>query len=371
MTIQSQSREAFSELVALLTEVDKRWASEEWNLAGPEDIACAHRAIMHTLEAGLVGWFEYDVRSPDFRRIVTPSRKLTGDNADAWYFDAPVDGEHEYIVQGNMNGAVYFALTIEEGCADGSMADKLGGVINSRDMEIDSNGNFTLYLGGASRDKNWLALSSAANRVTTRHYFETRDYAAGNPSAHPTLEIKCLSANDVPAPKTDADIAAGIRRVCGFLRNRTLEMPAGSIANNPPPFVSVVPNEFPEPALPGDMGLAAADAHYAMAPYFIGEDEALVMTGRWPECLFANVCLWNRHMQIYDFSNRQVSLNRTQTQLEPDGSFKMILSASDPGHPNWLDTEGRPFGIVYWRFFLVEGDVEKPVAEVVKLADLK
>lgn len=369
MSIQTQSREAFAEFVALLNEVDQRWASEEWNLGSAEDVAGAHRAIMHTLEAGLVGWFESDARNPDFRRIVTPSRKLTGDNADAWYFDAPVDAAHEYVVQGNMSGAIYFAVTVEEGCADGTMADRLGAVINNTEMEVDSNGNFTLYLGGPARERNWIPLGPDANRITTRHYFETAQCAAADPTAHPELSIKCLNPGEIP-PAGDAEIAAGIRRVCGFVRSRTLGMPAGSIAENPPAFVSTVPNQFPAPCLPGDLGLAAADAHYAMAPYLLGPDEALVISGRWPDCLFANVCLWNRFMQIYDYTTRQVSLNRVQTQLEDDGSFKMILSHTDPGLPNWLDTEGRAFGIIYWRFFLVDGEVETPHAEVVKLADL-
>ena len=39
--------------------------------------------------------------------------------------------------------------------------------------------------------------------------------------------------------------------------------------------------------------------------------------------------------------------------------------------PNWLDTEGRGFGLVFWRFFLPEEAVETPHASVVKLADLE
>lgn len=79
----------------------------------------------------------------------------------------------------------------------------------------------------------------------------------------------------------------------------------------------------------------------------------------------------NTHFQqTYDFATRSVSLNRTQTQLEEDGTFKMILSHENPGQPNWMDTEGNMFGLVFWRFFLVEGKVETPQAEVVKLVDI-
>ena len=99
-------------------------------------------------------------------------------------------------------------------------------------------------------------------------------------------------------------------------------------------------------------------------------DEAREITGRWPECRCANVSLWNRHMQTYDYSNRQVSLNRAQTQLEPDGRFRMLLAHRDPGAPNWLDTEGRPFGMVFWRFMLPEGSIEKPETRVVPFDSL-
>ncbi len=370
MAIESKSRTAFSELIELLQDVDKRWASEEWNLSSAEDIAGAHRAILHTLEAGLVGWFETDPRTPDFRRIVTPSRKLTGDNSDAIYFDAPVDPNYEYIIHGSMNDATYFSMTIEENCQDGSIPKTIGGVINDTELDIDSNGNFTIYLGGGARGKNWLALNPGAARVTTRHYFELESPAAKDPARQPLLQIQCISDGDKPLPPNDDSIAAGIRRVCNFVSTRTVDMPP-MMNSEPPPFVSLTPNEFPAPIPPGTYGLAAADAHYSMAPFFINTDEALVITGRWPTCRFANVCLWNRFQQTYDYVNRNASLNRTQTQLEADGSFRIILANEDPGLPNWIDTEGNLFGLIFWRFFLVEGVVETPQAEVVKLATLK
>jgi hypothetical protein len=57
-------------------------------------------------------------------------------------------------------------------------------------------------------------------------------------------------------------------------------------------------------------------------------------------------------------------------QLEPDGSYRIVIAHRDPGAPNWLDTEGRPTGQVYWRIMLPEADVETPQAERVPLASL-
>lgn len=369
MSIQTESRTALKDFIALLQEIDARWSGPEWNLHSPEDIVASHRSLMHTLETCLIGFFEQDATRPDFRRIVTPSRKLTGDNSDAIYFDAPVSGEHAYVIHGSMHGAAYFSLTIEEGAEDGLMASNTAGVINDEKLDIDNNGQFTLFLGGKQRDKNWLPLTPGASRVTTRHYFENAACAARDPDMEPRIRIECLTAKAVPAPPNDASVAAGIRRVSNAVRSRTLGMPP--MVNGPlPPFVALTPNEFPAPVPPGDFGLAAYDAHYSMAPFFIGPDEALVITGRWPDCRFGNVCLWNRFQQTLDYRSRSVSLNRAQTLLEADGSFRMIVAHTDPGQPNWLDTEGNLFGLVFWRFFLVSGDVETPQGKIVKLADL-
>lgn len=147
MSTETQSRVALGELISLLQEIDTRWSGPEWNLNSADDVVGSHRALMHILEAALVGYFEQDVTRPDFRRIVTPSRKLTGDNSDAIYFDAPVSADHAYVIHGGKHGAAYFSLTIEEGAEDGHMATNTGGVINDGDLELDSNGNFTLYLG--------------------------------------------------------------------------------------------------------------------------------------------------------------------------------------------------------------------------------
>jgi hypothetical protein len=147
MTIETESRRALREFIALLQEVDEHWCGEERNLNSEQDVAGSHRALMHVIEASLVGYFEQDASNPDFRRIVTPGRKLTGDNSDAIYFDAPLSPEHSYVINGTMQGAVYFSLTIEEGAAEGHMAKKTAGVINDADLEIDSNGDFTQQRG--------------------------------------------------------------------------------------------------------------------------------------------------------------------------------------------------------------------------------
>jgi hypothetical protein len=369
-SIQTESRKAFHELLDALRQIDERWVGPEWNLQSPTDISGAHRALMHLLEAGLVTSFESDDSRPRFRRIVTATRRALGDNADAIYYDAPVTPQRSYVVRGRVDGAIYVSLTVECDAEDGSLSRRTDGVLNDTQFDVDAEGRFEIYLGGPPRARNWLALGPGASRITTRHYYEMERYAAADPARNPALEIDPLDPGAPPAPPDDASVARNLRRVARFLVSRTLEQPPMA-AGQPPAFVSLTPNQFPKPVKPGDFGAAAADAAYSMAPFVVGPDQALVMTMRWPACRCANISLWNRHMQMLDFPNRRVSLNRAQTKLEPDGSFRIVLAHRDPGHPNWIDTEGRPFGLVFWRFMLPEGEIETPHAEVIPLAQLQ
>ncbi len=367
------SRRALHELIDLLGEVDRRWASPEWNLHTDDDIVDAHRALMHMLQWGLVGLFERDPAAPRFHRIVDPDRKVLGDNPDAIFFDAPVSADHIYRVTGETKGAIYTSITVESGAAWGAMGNKVVGVLNDESFDVDPDGRFEVVLGGEPRPRNWLALPPSGS-ISTRHYFEDPTYAAADPARVPVMRIEVIDAGGnpvtTPPPRpSDDTVAAGIRRVAGLVREQTVDRPPAA-ADRTYTWISRVPNVFPAPDRPGDLGLAAFDASYAMAPFLIGPDEALVIRARWPQCRYANVCLWNRHLQTFDYASRSISLNRSQTVADADGRFTAVIAHTDPGVGNWLDTEGRAFGIVYWRFMLPEGDIETPRAEVVPVAEL-
>jgi hypothetical protein len=269
-----------------------------------------------------------------------------------------------------MAGATYTSFTIESGTGEGRYASKTSGVLNDREIEIDAEGHYELLFAPNAKGVNTFALPKDAVRLTTRHYFERKRSVAADPNVVIPLSIEPLDNDGPPADWDDASIAAGIRRVTNHVRGMTVDSPSRDPAKLPS-WVSSTPNVFNPAEKPGDMAFAAIDAAYTMAPYALGPDQALVIEGRYPKCRFANVVLWNRFLQSYDYAYRNIALNRKQTLLESDGSFRMIVAHGDPGAPNWLDTMGRSSGMIYWRFMLPEEDIVTPKAQVVPLAVLR
>jgi hypothetical protein len=366
----ARSRVAFGELLDVLREAAERCVGNEWGVSEPDDVGDGLRNLTHILQSGLFAHQEFDPDRPVFLRIVSPTRSFTGDNADAIYFEAPVSGDREYLVEGNFAGAVYTSFTMEAGALDGRYATATAGVLRDDDIEADEAGNYVIRLGGAPSTRNWLAIPPEGGRITTRHYFEWPASAAASQRLHIPLSIEAKVPAG-PRPRWDDEtVARAIARVTNHVRGKTLDAPRPG-TNPPASFVSLVPNQFPAPVVPGNMAFAAFDAAYSMAPYRLGPDDALVITGRWPVCRFANVCLWTRFSQMYDYVNRQVSRNRANTTLEADGSFRMVVAHADPGLANWIDTEGRQSGSIFWRFFLPEGPIETPQAQVVPFSSLR
>jgi hypothetical protein len=368
----SESGAALQELRGVLGQLEASFATDAWGLRGPLDQAEARRLVMFHLHHAIEVYFEPSPERPAWKRFVTPEKKLLGDNPDAIYFATPISAAHSYRIRGNTAGAVYTSFTVEVGGGGGGNPTGLGATLNDTEFKRSRRGDYEIIASATKPEGgNWLRLDPGASSLSTRHYYETKTSVAADQLHHIPLAIDRIDGAAPPPPPSDASVAEGIRRVASFLR--TSVNPPGRDPAKLPPWVSLVPNKFPQPKKDGSntkVGFAAKDNVYSMAPFVLAPGEALVIRGRFPKCRFANVVLWNRHTHTLDYRYRQISLNRKQTKLEPDGSFKIVLAAGDPGVPNWLDTEGRPSGSVFWRFQLPEEEIAPLDAKLVKIGDV-
>lgn len=355
---------ALGRLQKTLDTMENDFSEPEWKLRTPEDFAEARRVLLHALMHGLEAWLEADPARPFFTAFINQHKKLLGDNPDARYFSAVIDENHSYRIRGNLADATYTSFTIELG--SGTDGDGIGATLNDTEIQADANGDFEITLSKKKAAGNWMAISKGAASVTSRHYYERKLSINNDRMHHIPIDIECL--DDVPprSAPTDSQIAAGIDRVTTFVKGNVVTMTDA----NSPSWVSRVPNQFMPPkkdASHEQITYAAKDNVYSMAPFVLGPNQALLIRGRFPKCRFSNVVLFNRFLQTFNYEERSISLNREQTVLDEEGNFEMILAHRDPGRPNWLDTEGRPYGIMFWRFQLPEGDIPPLETEVITL----
>ncbi len=368
---------AWRELAAAMVAMDDLYSKPPYAGTTDVDVAEARTYMANSLETALNFWSAADPALPRFTRFVRPDRKVLGDNPDALYYFAPVRPDGQYVIRGNVAGADYTSFTVERSDSYGGMPKGLGATLNDTEFDIASDGSYEIAVGGSRRARNWLELSPDARSITTRHYFEWNRSAAADLKLHIPLTISPAIATPAPPPPGDEAVAERLRAATAYFNTilgvgRPTDVGRGSPQRSP--YSSDVPNVFPDPRIKTDnrsVGYAAADNRYFMAQYNLAPDEALEMRGRFPECRFANVLLFSRYLCTYDFVNRRISLNRRQTKLEADGSFRMVVAHSDPGVPNWLDTEGRGQGTIFWRFLLPTSEIQPIETRVVKLSSLR
>jgi len=366
------SRAAYERLVQSLAQIGAQWLSPERGVSRAQDIAEGYRALLHFLDVGIRLYFEGDPNRPEFKPIVTPTIKMQGDNPDAFYFYTRIRGDRNYRIRGRQIGEVYLSFTVHRGDGQGGWAEGVDAEKNFRHLKFKPDGSYELLVGPDVDPEQGLRTGPRSQEIVSRHYFELAHSAQLDPALRPHLTIEALDPDPLPGAPDDTNIAQRLETVRHFLIANTIAQPRPDPARLPAWF-SAVPNRLGAPARWSEKdggGLGAVDNAYSAGRFVLEPEQALVIEGRLPQCVFANVVLWNRYLQSLDYRYRPISLNRRQMQLASDGSYRIIVAHRDPGHPNWLSTEGRADGTLYWRFLLPEGDIETPRTQVVPFADI-
>lgn len=105
---------------------------------------------------------------------------------------------------------------------------------------------------------------------------------------------------------------------------------------------------------------------YYECAYELRDDEVLLIESDYPEtCEYASLILTNQIFETTDWYNNHSSLNAAQWRLDTDGRLRVVVSTTDPGVPNWLDTAGYPTGVVQGRW---TGCSSNPVPSARKVA---
>jgi len=356
----SETEAAFTELLGAVTETHARLVEQ---LRDDETTLLeAHKWLLSILQVAADVQLWADTARPRFVDIVGRYKKWGGDNADAFYCYAPIDPTRTYRVTWEPGDAVYMSLTVYGGPNDGRYSERIVGAVNSRDAGRRPDGTIRIVLSPHQPDEPdesglaHIRLEPDAVAAITRDYLED--------PVHGRRAVWHIEADDPPAVfiQDDADLARRLRAMTTWVRDQAAIVPL------PPATPNTIDPPYPVPTT--TFGWAAGDAAYAMGAFELAPDQALVIRGRSPECVFWNMCLWNRLLHTYNYDYERVTINGTQVEYEPDGSWTIVVATQQPRHPNWVSTAGHTSGRIWFRWFLPAETPQQPEVEVVPVASL-
>ena len=297
-------------------------------------------------------WFGY----------VYPGAGMGIDNPDNIHREIPIAGDSEYEILGRYSASrtANFSFKLEVEPFDHAGIDTHLFMLTSQEIVADAEGRFRITL---SRE-------SAEGRVNHIQIGEEpwqtlwiRDSRADWSQIVTELSVR-RTAGPPPGPeRTEAELA---RRVADFMP-AYLTFWAGfknGFLGPPPPNTLV-----------GPVGRQASWGFLAGGKYSLTAEDALVITTTSGTARYRGFQVTDPWTMAPDPVYRQSSLNTSQQAKNPDGSTTFVMSLTDPGVHNWIDTAGLRQGwfLLRWQGFDGVGSAEGLVRDckLVKLAELE
>lgn len=325
------------------------------------DRAKGMRRLLRTLIVSLEhGMDDFDF--PYFARRVDLLKRGALDNADNTYYFARIHDDQEYRITGTRGTAadlVFQSLAGYPAVGTSGPSDGID-ILEAVDMDIAPDGSFEILVSqddpGAG---NWLRIEPGAETILVRYSHMDWDTEEAG-----TVHITQIGNEGVMTPiPTEARVAEMIDRTAQFMVDTTKFWP------------TLVQERFlPLPVNIAIGPLATAnglDTQYNYAGHFdLESDEALVITVPPTTSRYQAIQVGTHWMESFEYAHRQTSMSAAQSHLGSDGKYRYVISAVDPGVPNWLDTEGHDKGILFLRYQGSDGFPVGATSKVVPLANV-
>ncbi|OAN30329.1 DUF1214 domain-containing protein [Mycolicibacterium iranicum] len=262
-----------------------------------------------------------------------PGSRWGIDNPDSIYRVIPISGDERYEIHGRVGAhrmtENYFTLW------DANMGTVA--VLNGRTMDVESDGSFTITVDSdpANGRPNHVQSTPEA------HEFYIRDVLLDWDRDDPNhLAVQRLGGQpSVPARTLDEQADATAAMMAHFA-NFTGKLSHG--------IYKMPPNHF-DLAWSADKVGAMRNQVYVMGRFDLGPGEAFVVDVGDGGAEYFTVPLSNIWGTTLDLVDRTGSLNKAQSTQNEDGTYTYVISPTDPGVANWIDSDGLREGILTLR----------------------
>ena len=325
-----------------------------------EERADGFRALIRAVNNQLAR-LEVDRAKPELDPFNTWRQKFFMDNPDFLYWVADIDANGQYLITGNRGDSVFMSITVydSKGLKAASAAR-----ITSDELKFEDNGRFQVVLSRnrpADSGADWLEMPEAGNVVWVRQFYNNvYEDVPGS------CEIKQKGDVGIPPFIKPVHFSRRLERLGPLFDVIAKTLTTGQKGE------MERGNHIREwSQMQGGAVYTEPGIFYHRGAWQLEPGQALVITGKTVAARYWNIQLYSRYLNSLDHRYRCVSLTGKQVDVHPDGTFRLVLSAENPGVANWLDTEGRPFGMFVIRWLHPASTPELPVVRVTDLGALR
>lgn len=354
LTEDSAAGDAWDAFLGVLGDLPARMN----DLGFPSDGAAGHESLRHL--ARQVGFalrdqLEHsDISSPTLHRYELPWSQWGAPNPDNVYLRCAIDPTATYELRGDITDVHEALFSLLEGDMHLGENDVHDEVALS-DLDTEPDGSVTIRIGPARGDGNHLTAQPETRLLLIRQYLWDWDREPVAP-----FTIRVVEAGT----GVRDDLATELRKATTWVeRSIAYWSEYAAASRDLMEHNMVTPPNTP----PG----GAPSIAYGGTCWDLGEREVLILEHDRPEAHYWN---WSvHHLHRFDsgpWHRRPMSCNGNQAHVDTDGRVRLVVSAVDPGVPNWLDTQGEPLGLIVYRYVGARTRPQ-PVARVTPLSDLR
>lgn len=321
-------------------------------------------------------WFieKSDPLHPQLFQSQTEYRKLLVDNPDVRYAFCAIDEGRTYRLVGSRGQAAYIGLTFGTPVGKGATGGRTGTTVQAHidQFDLGPGGEVDIVFGPPSglpvpRPKNCIELTPGTGQLAVRETFFDR--RRDEPS-----DLRVELVGDVPAPVLGVEDVASTLEFAGmfvqFVTATAVQMWRDTLGNVNT-FGGTAGSHHVDSQEDEVRSHSNPEMTYHGGRWDLKEGEALVVTVRNPSnhFLYWGLTTASAWMESLDYRYATTNLNNHTAKRLDNGDWRLVIAPSDPGVPNWLDTQGRLTGYMIVRWVLADGPPH-PTCEVVPISSL-
>jgi hypothetical protein len=258
-----------------------------------------------------------------------------GPNMDSPYLLARLDPNRTYRLSGKTDGL--FDINVQVRPEFPPFSFDVVGDLGFRDLEI-VDGSWELHMGPKNvPGKKTLILPSGP----LPHLFFRSYWIDWSHTTRPVVELECLDSPPRESQRyTPELLGEQLRRAASYLDFREKFQHEWFVG-------------FMKEAAAGGRKTSGGPTYlrYGGEHYDLGPSEALLVEFEAPDARLWNIHLYDAAVyDSFDWFRHANTRNQTQCFLPSEGKIQIVVSSTDPGIQNWLDTGGNPRGIVFFRW---------------------